>query len=78
MDEASKAQFKLKFTILVILLNLIVLLIAVAIIALFLPLPLSPTIKISIFGILIVAALLLSAYFYRSYGAAKKWLENHQ
>jgi Ca2+/Na+ antiporter len=72
MDEATLKEFKVKFVKLTIILNIIILLIALAIIAFFV---LGEELNILVGGLLFTCAVLVSAYFWRSYKAEKRWLD---
>lgn len=72
MDEATLKEFKVKFVKLTIILNIIILLIALAIIAFFI---LGEGLNTLVGGLLFICAMLLSVYFWRSYKAEKRWLD---
>jgi L-asparagine transporter-like permease len=71
MDSATKEQFRWKFYRLQILINIIVLLLAVGLIALFLA---PENLRIPVFIVLILAALVLALYTRKRYRETKAWL----
>jgi L-asparagine transporter-like permease len=71
MDPATKERFKWKFYHLQVLINIIVLLVAFGVVALFW----APEIlRIPLFLILVLAALVLALYTRKSYRETKNWL----
>jgi FtsH-binding integral membrane protein len=72
MDPATKEQFRWKFYRLQIMINIVVLLLAAGLIALFLA---PENLRIPVFIILILAALILAFYIGKRYRETKAWLE---
>jgi L-asparagine transporter-like permease len=72
MDPASKEKFKWKFYRLQVMINLVVVLLAAAIIALFLA---PEVLRIPIFVILAIIAIIIALYTRKRYRETKEWLE---
>jgi protein-S-isoprenylcysteine O-methyltransferase Ste14 len=81
MDEAKLQDFKMKFAKLTFLLNIIVLLVAFAVMAFFKfhdVFGVSPSYDLPAALGFLLAAVLLSLYFLRSYRQGKAWLEENR
>jgi cell division protein FtsW (lipid II flippase) len=71
MDPATKERFKWKFYHLQVLINIIVLLVAFGVVALFWA---PENLRIPLFLLLVLAALVLALYTRKSYRETKTWL----